>query len=267
MSRSKVGFRCNFDDCTRTYELKQNLTRHINVVHKQSKIKCNLCGTRFSNLSSLITHNYKFHRGDKGCIKYVFQLKKEKEKKRRERDEKLIECPEKCGKSFLSKNGVSHHKLLAHTPKEAWPFTCPFCRMKLTQKCDKERHMKLKNHKNHIGVSMPEIGSQEWNDLLDQDGQKSPKIKNEKVSNIKTETEIEKRGNTFKEHIDSPEDCFKSYIEKVMINVKQENVAENYEALTEENNDPLSAIVDRIDNNEDITIDEMLIAIEKICAA
>ena len=52
-----------------------------------------------------------------------------------------------------------------------------------------------------------------------------------------------------------------------MINVKQESVVENYEALKEENNDPLSAIVDRIDNNEDITIDEMLIAIEKICAA
>ena len=131
--------------------------------------------------------------------------------------------------------------------------------------------MKLKNHKNHIGVSMPDIGSQEWNDLLDQEGQKSPKVKNEKVSNIKTETEVENRissrGNNFKEQIDSLEDCFKSDIEKVMINVKQENVAENYEELTEENNDPLSAIVDRIDKNEDITIDEMLIAIEKICAA
>ena len=55
--------------------------------------------------------------------------------------------------------------------------------------------------------------------------------------------------------------------DKVMINVKQESVVENYEALKEENNDPLSAIVDRIDNNEDITIDEMLIAIEKICAS
>ena len=63
----------------------------------------------------------------------------------------------------------------------------------------------------------------------------------------------------------SPKDHLKS--DKVMINVKQESVVENYEALKEENNDLLSAIVDRIDNNEDITIDEMLIAIEKICAS
>ena len=269
MSGSKVGFRCNFEDCTRTYEQKQYLTRHINVVHKQSNIKCNLCGTRFSNPSSLETHNYKFHRGDKGCKEYVTQLRKEKDKKRR--DETLFECPEQCGKSFLSKNGVSHHKLLAHTPKEAWPFTCPFCKMKLTQKSDKERHMKLKNHKNHIGVSMPEIGSQEWNDLLDQEAQKSPKIKNEKVSHIKTETEIENRissnRNNSEQPIDSPKDHMKIDKDKVMINIKQENVAENYEALREENNDPLSAIVDRIDNNEDITIDEMLTAIEKICAS
>ena len=46
MSGSPAGFRCNFADCTRTYELKQNLTRHINEVHKQSKIKCNLCEAR-----------------------------------------------------------------------------------------------------------------------------------------------------------------------------------------------------------------------------
>merc|ERR1712012_1470843 len=145
----------------------------------------------------------------------------------------------------------------------------PFCKMKFTQKCDKIRHMKLRNHKNHIRVAMPEIGSKAWNDLVDEEEHKLPKIKDEKVSNIKNEEEIEKRISTNENNSeqlpDSPTDHLKS--DKVMINVKQESVVENYETLKEENNDPLSAIVDRIDNNEDITIDEMLIAIEKICAS
>ena len=106
---------------------------------------------------------------------------------------KLFECPRKCGKSFVGSSGVSHHVLLAHTPKEAWPFTCPFCQMKLTQKCDKIRHMKLRNHKNHIGVALPEIGSKAWNDPVDEEEHKLPKIKDEKVSNIKNEAENEKR--------------------------------------------------------------------------
>ena len=89
------------------------------------------------------------------------------------------------------------------------------------------------------------------------------------TTNLGNEAEIEKRISTNENNSeqlpDSPKDHLKS--DKVMINVKQESVVENYEALKEENNDTLSAIVDRIDNNEDITIDEMLIAIEKICAS
>ena len=178
---------------------------------------------------------------------------------------KLVKCPKKCGKSFVGSSGVSHHVLLAHTPKEAWPFTCPFCQMKLTQKCDKIRHMKLRNHKNHIGFSMPEIGSKAWNDLVDEEEHKFPKIKDEKVSNVKIEKIISTKETNSKQLPDSPKDHLKS--DKVMTKVKQECVIENYEARKEENDDPLTAVVDRIDNNEDITIDEMLIAIEKICAS
>ena len=76
--------------------------------------------------------------------------------------------------------------------------------------------MKLRNHKNHIGVAMPEIGSKAWNDPVDEEEHKLPKIKDEKVSNIKNEAEIEKRiytnENNSEQFPDSPKDHLTLYL-------------------------------------------------------
>ena len=91
MLGSKAGFKCNFAECTRTYELKQNLTRHINVVHKQSKIKCNLCETKLSSALSMRSHNKKCHKGDNRCKEFVVLLNQRKDKSPKIKDWKVID--------------------------------------------------------------------------------------------------------------------------------------------------------------------------------
>ena len=92
---------------------------------------------------------------------------------------------------------------------------------------------------------MPEMGSKAWNDLIHQEEHKLHKIKHEKVSNIKVETDIEKRKristreNNSKKTTDTPKYHLTLKSDKVMFNVKQERVVENYEALKEEKIDPL----------------------------
>jgi len=252
-------FQCPHDNCRNTFDIKSYLNRHITKFHMSSEIECNLCKTKFSNERSIKSHNYKFHK-KKGIIK-----------------NELFECPQKCGKIYPTKSAIVSHTILAHIPRKDWPFECPFCGLKISNKGDKARHMALVNHKDHAGVTMPKVGSEAWNALLNQS---SLKIKIEKsLPVIKDETELpvlnvkkENESPTIKEdskndpvEINKPSnDPTEDDHSVTEANIKKEGTIENGN-VRDENNDALSAIVDRIDNNENITIDEMLLAIEKIC--
>ena len=119
--------------------------------------------------------------------------------------------------------------------------------------------MNSKKHKYHVGVTISKVKSMVSNDLLNQEEHKSPKIKQEIVFSIKDEKEIPTIAEDVNVEVnnplkDSPKDNITSdrlIVPKIKSNVKQECMNKRYT----ENSDPLSAIVERIDNNDFITIE------------
>lgn len=58
-------FCCGFQDCGKEYMTRQNLARHVNVIHKlQKRSLCEVCGKEFINKTNLKEHFY-IHTGEK----------------------------------------------------------------------------------------------------------------------------------------------------------------------------------------------------------
>lgn len=58
-------FCCGYGNCWNEYTTKQNLARHVRIIHElQKKVRCGVCGKEFLNEVNLKEHSY-IHTGEK----------------------------------------------------------------------------------------------------------------------------------------------------------------------------------------------------------
>ncbi|CAG2116157.1 unnamed protein product, partial [Medioppia subpectinata] len=108
-------FKCNFNNCNKSYKLKGDLQKHMNSNHLNQYE----CHKSFSEKSNLFRH--------KSCVHL---------------NEKKFKCNEEnCGKSFLSIHYLIQHQSRHSSDK---PFVCDInnCNKSYKRKCYLTEHMK-----------------------------------------------------------------------------------------------------------------------------
>ena len=85
----QARFQCQ--ECEKDYKVKNDLNRHIKVIHREGKLKCELCNKEFefTKKSYLLRHVRSVHKGIK------------------------FDC-NKCEKKFSDKYQMKRHQNLVH---------------------------------------------------------------------------------------------------------------------------------------------------------
>ncbi|CAI5743569.1 unnamed protein product [Peronospora destructor] len=117
--KKKRIFRCTFPGCSREFQLKGNLKRHVNIHKGEKKFACKFCNKRFLRKADMEVH-YRVHTGERPYrCKY-----------------------NECGKRFARCSDLLSHER-THTGKKPYACTFPGCDRSFARKFDHHKHRRL----------------------------------------------------------------------------------------------------------------------------
>ncbi|CAO1328227.1 unnamed protein product [Diamesa tonsa] len=125
-------FKCS--QCPKSYAQANNLSRHMQSVHKQLRFFCDLCDKSFSQSTTLKKHKILKHNCD------VVEKSKAESIPKTEQSTKLFYC-KLCPKSYTLPNNLARHM---NTDHRKLRYSCNYCSKQFTQ------NSSLQEHQNNI---------------------------------------------------------------------------------------------------------------------
>ena len=144
---------CGEPGCFQTFHNKQQLVRHLTVVHLATH-KCDLCGNTFPHPSNLKQHKIQKHSDGKEvakdftceiCGKEFPRVGKLNAHKKLKHPENPYPC-EICGEILKNYQTLAHHKFFRHGPATRFP--CGLCDKDFRTKSKMEQHKRYY----HMGI-------------------------------------------------------------------------------------------------------------------
>ena len=134
-----TSFKCSI--CPKSYAQVNNLSRHMQSVHKQVRYLCDLCDKSFTQSTTLKNHKNLKHNFD-GLEKSVNEsIPKDK------RNSKLFYC-NLCSKSYTLPNNLARHM---NTDHRKLRYSCNYCNKQFTQ------NSSLQEHQNNIHKELLDV--------------------------------------------------------------------------------------------------------------
>lgn len=112
---------CKICNNGKKYISKYGLNYHIEMIHNQQKVHCEICDRYFN------PNSFKYH------------FKREHE------TESLVEMCQHCGKRFVLKSDLRLHIQRHHTNREGWNHKCHLCPRKFFERGALKRHLLVHN--------------------------------------------------------------------------------------------------------------------------
>lgn len=128
----ETTFKCS--QCPKSYAQANNLSRHMQSVHKQLRFFCDLCDKSFSQSTTLKKHKMLKHNCD------VVEKCKAESTPKVEQSTKLFYC-KLCPKSYTLPNNLARHM---NTDHRKLRYSCNYCSKQFTQ------NSSLQEHQNNI---------------------------------------------------------------------------------------------------------------------
>ena len=108
-------YKCTFSPCTKAFNHRSTLVKHMRIHKGERPYKCNLCSQSFIQNSNLKRHMLT-HTGEKpyGC--------------------------DKCGKTFTTASNLRIHKQVHQSHQIREKFTCSYCHKNFLYRCSAFKH-------------------------------------------------------------------------------------------------------------------------------
>lgn len=167
MSTSHINekeFHCSFDGCTKKFNLKHHLNRHLKVHENPTPYSCNVCNESFKLKSQLNNHSVLHNPEPLALTTKQFLKKKEYKcpacpltfdkwsnltthKLDHRINEKSFSC-DFCEKTFFTYPGRQMHQRIIHGIQDAKEHKCSFCCKCFSKKNSLDKHQSIV----HFGI-------------------------------------------------------------------------------------------------------------------